>query len=427
VDTASNYADGASERVVGSVLNKMFAAGELLREEVVIVTKCGYVQGSNLALAHRKKKEGMPFPEMVEFHPDCWHCISPAFLEDQITRSLERLGVDQIDVFLLHNPEHFLKVDPNPTEYYRRIGEAFAYLEKEAGHGRIQYYGISSNTFIDPKTSPDYTSLETVTELATKSGPKNRFAVVQMPFNLIECGAAVENNNSHETAIEFAERKKLGVLTNRPLNAFYNKQLIRLSDFESFGQPKGAHELQKSLMIALHEESNLEEKGMTPPMTWAKALASHHKDFGSLAQWRDVADNQLKAFLEGMKTPEQAAYRQALVEVVEALTESLGTRESDRAERIVEAILRHCPSLPTGASLSQIAVQLVNSFPGVSCVLVGMRKTRYAKEIMATQGPLPKEEAYEALNAIAELISTDQLGIEPPPADKVPRHPIGRA
>ncbi len=34
------------------------------------------------------------------------YSLSPSFLEDQITLSLERLQMDTIDLYMLHNPEH---------------------------------------------------------------------------------------------------------------------------------------------------------------------------------------------------------------------------------------------------------------------------------------------------------------------------------
>src|SRR5262249_15383052 len=111
IDTSANYTDGNSERLIGATLGRMISEGKIRREEVVVVSKGGYVQGSNLSLAHSRVRAGNPFPEMVEYHADCWHCISPEFLEDQITRSLERLKLDQLDAYLLHNPEYFLKVD----------------------------------------------------------------------------------------------------------------------------------------------------------------------------------------------------------------------------------------------------------------------------------------------------------------------------
>src|SRR3954470_2550212 len=47
IDTSTNYMLGSSERLVGDVLGDLFTKGELKREEVVVVTKVGYVQGPN--------------------------------------------------------------------------------------------------------------------------------------------------------------------------------------------------------------------------------------------------------------------------------------------------------------------------------------------------------------------------------------------
>ena len=44
VDTSTNYMDGESERLVGSVLRGLVAKGDLARDEVIVVSKIGYVQ-----------------------------------------------------------------------------------------------------------------------------------------------------------------------------------------------------------------------------------------------------------------------------------------------------------------------------------------------------------------------------------------------
>lgn len=35
-------------------------------------------------------------------------CIHPAFIQDQLARSLERLNLATVDIYLLHNPEYYL-------------------------------------------------------------------------------------------------------------------------------------------------------------------------------------------------------------------------------------------------------------------------------------------------------------------------------
>src|SRR4051794_41093211 len=75
IDTSTNYTDGGSERLVGEVLAAATTAHRLQRRDVVVVSKVGYVQGQNLLLAAARRRDGQPFPEMVEYMDGCWHCI----------------------------------------------------------------------------------------------------------------------------------------------------------------------------------------------------------------------------------------------------------------------------------------------------------------------------------------------------------------
>lgn len=158
IDTSSNYGDGDSERLVGRMLAELIDADELKREQVVVVSKVGYLQGFNYALAQQRKQAGRPFPNLVKYADGLDHCIHPDFLDDQLTRSLERLNLETLDVYLLHNPEYYLSwaqrrpipLDEARQTYYQRIRLAFDFLEQAVADGRIQSYGISSNTFPDP-------------------------------------------------------------------------------------------------------------------------------------------------------------------------------------------------------------------------------------------------------------------------------------
>ncbi|HEX9741280.1 MAG TPA: aldo/keto reductase, partial [Nitrospiraceae bacterium] len=93
IDTSTNYMDGDSEKLVGSVLAELSKQGELKREEVIIVSKIGYVQGQNLKRAEAREKAGKPYPEMVKYGEGIWHCLHPEFLADQLDLSLNRLGL----------------------------------------------------------------------------------------------------------------------------------------------------------------------------------------------------------------------------------------------------------------------------------------------------------------------------------------------
>jgi aryl-alcohol dehydrogenase-like predicted oxidoreductase len=231
IDTSSTYTDGESERLIGLVLKGLFENKALTREKITIVSKAGYLQGTNYLVSYQRKLKNNPFPDLVEYANELEHCIHPEFLADQLTRSLERLQLGCLDVYLLHNPEYFLgwaqhegwDIEKARTEYYRRIKLAFEYLETQVAQGRIKAYGISSNTFPRTDADPEYTDIKKVLEIAQNISAKHHFKVIQFPMNFIEVDAA-------NTLISFAKENKIGVLINRPLNGIINNQLIRLAD-----------------------------------------------------------------------------------------------------------------------------------------------------------------------------------------------------
>src|SRR5207249_2812495 len=114
-------------------------------------------------------------------------------------RSLERLGLPAVDVYLLHNPEYFLSdarrhgtsrpLDGVRDEFYRRVEAAFEALEAAAERGRLTAYGVSSNTFVNAAEDPEATSLTRLLEVARAVARRrhgnpeaHRFSVVQLPL-----------------------------------------------------------------------------------------------------------------------------------------------------------------------------------------------------------------------------------------------------
>jgi len=239
IDTSANYADGGSERLVGKVLKDLVLVGKIKREEVVVVSKVGYLQGGNYSLSQERKKEGRPFEDLVLYDEGLEHCIHPDFLAEQLTRSLDRLELETVDCYLLHNPEYYLnwakqaKVPKAEAraEYLRRIRTAFLHLEEEVVAGRINYYGLSSNTFPRPKSHFDFTALSDIWDIAQSISPEHHFRVIQFPLNLFETAGVTEKNQpGGKSLVEFAVDKGLGALTNRPLNAIREDRLIRLTE-----------------------------------------------------------------------------------------------------------------------------------------------------------------------------------------------------
>lgn len=252
IDTSANYTDGDAEVLIGDILNQELVWGEMQRENLVVVSKVGYIQGENMKIAREREKDGSPFPEVVKYQSELWHCIHPDFIGDQITRSLARMHLDTLDVYLLHNPEYFLSharhqrpadIKAAVDEFYERIRRAFIRMETLAEEGLIRWYGISSNSFPLSDKLPEFVSLARIWEVYEaacqelgRTPEEGRFAVIQLPFNWIEHQGTTLKNNEYRgeryTVLELAQKLNLGVLINRPLNAIQDGRiLLRLARY----------------------------------------------------------------------------------------------------------------------------------------------------------------------------------------------------
>jgi aryl-alcohol dehydrogenase-like predicted oxidoreductase len=111
--------------------------------------------------------------------------MSPAFLANQLGRSLANLGADCVDVYYLHNPETQLGDVPR-EEFDGRLRAAFEFLESAVESSQIRFYGIATwNGFRQPEDAADYLSLTAVEQIAREvAGSMHRFRFVQLPYNL---------------------------------------------------------------------------------------------------------------------------------------------------------------------------------------------------------------------------------------------------
>jgi aryl-alcohol dehydrogenase-like predicted oxidoreductase len=413
VDTSTNYGDGHSELLVGKVLREMAAAGEVAREDVVVVTKAGYVQGQNLRDAHQRRKLGDPWPEMTEYSRDCWHCISPAFLRDQLSASLGRLAMPRVDLLLLHNPEYFLADAEHRNlplaeardAFYDRMGRAFEQLEKEVAAGRIGAYGVSSNTFVVPHEKADAVDLLRLLDLA---GPG--FAAIQLPMNPVELGAREPiHTTDGRSVLDVAREHGLAVLVNRPLNGFRQGRLHR---FASVGAPFPLVETPAPDALARLRSAEEEfalvyaprlsvENGVAPPeelLSVSPLLGEFEKrglDLGTFREvWDDVVEprrTELLAELREVFDRDADFGRWAdgwgatLLEAASALVGRLLPREEARAAELSELVTRELHESPEG-TLSRRTIKGLADVPGVTCVLVGMRRPEYVRDVVGAFG-----------------------------------------
>ncbi len=118
-DTADVYGAGRSESIIGRFLSERNR-----REDVFIATKLGRLHG----------------------YPDSY---SPELFTRCVDDSLERLGVDVLDLVQLHCvPPHWL-----------RQGEVFAWLDDLKAAGKIRHYGASVETMDEALVCLDHPSL----------------------------------------------------------------------------------------------------------------------------------------------------------------------------------------------------------------------------------------------------------------------------
>ena len=417
MDTSANYADGGSEKLIGEVVTELLERGELARDAVVVVSKAGYVQGQNYEMVQRRQDEGRPFPDMVNYAEGLDHCIHPEFLEDQLSRSLERLNLDTLDCYLLHNPEYYLSwaeragipLEEARREYYRRIELAFRYLETEVERGRIQWYGVSSNTFPSRSADAQFSSLETAWVIAAAQAADHHFRVVQLPMNLLETGGATEKNQSGaRSVLDFAREKKLAVLINRPLNAIRDNVLTRLADVPAPNYPATAKEVSTAVDTSVRTEASF-QRNILPQLSLAAEterqlleylavgllLEGRWRDLGTYQNWRDVQYQfvlpRVRSALQFLSNqeilpPDVASWRDQYVEATETTLAAVSAfyqeQGATRAQAIKAAALAADPDWDAG-TLSQTAVRALRSTAGVTTVLVGIRLQAYVEDVLA--------------------------------------------
>lgn len=226
IDTASTYSQGKSEIVIGEVLKKK------PKLKTFIVSKAGYVNKTNIEDLRLLNAKGFAKNDIVNVNDDFLHSINPYFLNTQLNNSLIKIGINCLDVFLLHNPEYYFnqKKEVSENEFYCRLEEAFCWLETQVDLGRIRYYGISSNTFPLVTEHPNTLNLSRIFSIAQKISINHHFKFIQFPFNLFEQGA-LQLNQDGESLIEKANRFGVITLGNRPLNANTKFGPIRIASY----------------------------------------------------------------------------------------------------------------------------------------------------------------------------------------------------
>ncbi|KAJ3287924.1 hypothetical protein HDU79_005319 [Rhizoclosmatium sp. JEL0117] len=233
VDSAAHFGGGASERTIGAALKAAETEFGLSRKDIVLISKCGHILGDSKRVKEWSQRADA---NAVVLSESAAHCISPKFIESEIDSSLQRLGVDKIDIYMINCPERLLAGklrNQQVTNVYPHIKEAFQHLEHEVKRGRIGSYGISSNSIANPSV-PDYINIQQCISIAKEVGgtDTHAFSCIEYPLNLFERDA-VESSDGGKVLAEIAEENNLYQFTQRPLNVIAGGSIRCLGDKRS--------------------------------------------------------------------------------------------------------------------------------------------------------------------------------------------------
>jgi len=154
IDTSNAYGEGRSESLIGAFLKTRAD-----RDDILIISK----GGNNMVTRQRN--------------------FEATYIAKCLEESLQRLGRETIDLYLLHNPS---------VENMKAL-DSYAVLDKAKADGKIRHWGVSVNTVEE-------------CEFAAAQG---RPSAMQMEYNVM--------NQSAAKAFAAAKAAGLGVISRVPL------------------------------------------------------------------------------------------------------------------------------------------------------------------------------------------------------------------
>lgn len=220
IDTAANYRFQRSERSIGKSLTQLIESGSFKREEILICTKGGYLPFDSAPPANVRQyvEETFIKPGIASYEDIVGgsHCMTPAYLQNQIDQSLRNMNIETIDVYYIHNPESQLG-EVTQEGFEKRLRAAFERLEQNRAEEKVKHYGIATwNGFRIAPNQTGYHSLGLMFDIAKEiAGENHGFRFIQLPFNLamLEAFAFLNQPLRSEMVSTLEAANDLGITT----------------------------------------------------------------------------------------------------------------------------------------------------------------------------------------------------------------------
>ena len=248
IDTAINYRSQKAERSVGKAISELVNEQKISRNQIFVCTKNGYLTNdANVKQEFWEYVKNEYSSRGVIREGDVssgYHCMTIPYLEDQLTRSLNNLGLDCIDLLYLHNAVEGQVSDISKDQFLKNLRLVFELYEQKRKEGKIKFYGMATwECFRVTSENPQYLSLQEVVKMAEEVGGKNHgFRFIQLPFNMHYDQALLKKtqlfDNIPISILEAATKLGIGVFTSVP---FMQGRLLAPGVMPEF------HELKPSL------------------------------------------------------------------------------------------------------------------------------------------------------------------------------------
>ncbi|MGH9748544.1 MAG: hypothetical protein ACRD6R_01295, partial [Candidatus Polarisedimenticolia bacterium] len=222
-------------------------------------------------------------------------------------------------------------------------------------------------------------------------------------------------DGGRRTPLDTAAAAGVGVLVNRPLNAILGNRLFRLADVRAAPAPAAGddpaatlgsleREFRADLAAALEPGAGHAMDQLFELIGQVSSLSGEIEDF---EHWRQIEERYVDPRLRltagavgaGLRPGREVAWRgwwDRFVPALEGLRRRIGgeaaARSNARTAAVTAVVDPLIPAPRRDETLSRKAIGVLLSTPGVSSVLVGMRRPPYVEDVLGVLSWAPLAE-----------------------------------